>query len=98
MVIKGAGIFPTVDRNKGNLRLLRSQFGTGWLLDGTHPKVTSPGACLNKAHYISLAMMESRSWTKGALGQHLLGMGGGGPPEALGDLMQGTQGSLGLWR
>ena len=37
--IQSAAIFPTVRATRGNLRLLRSQFGSGLLLDGAHPAV-----------------------------------------------------------
>ena len=44
--IQAVAIFPTVKDMRGNLRLLRSEFGSGLLLDGAHPKVKPVGGLL----------------------------------------------------
>ena len=41
--INVASLHPTVVDLAGNLRLLKSRFGKGWVLDGTHPSIETKG-------------------------------------------------------
>ena len=47
--INFASLHPTVVDIQGDLRLLRSRFGEGWVLDGRHPlvKTKSKGATMS---------------------------------------------------
>ena len=48
MGIHMAGLHPMPQAVCGNLRLLKSYFGTGWLLDGSHPAIQAPGFYLSE--------------------------------------------------
>ena len=66
--IQSAAIFPTVRATRGNLRLLHSQFGSGLLLDGAHPKVKPAGGALTKeALNITKAAVREKSKYEGLI-------------------------------
>ena len=62
--INQAPLHPTGGEHPvGNLHLLKSRFGTGWLLDGSHPEIKSRAVKLNKAvHLLKTCSLGSRVW------------------------------------
>ena len=62
--INQAALHSTSGENPvGNLRLLKSRFGSGWLLDGSHPKIKSSAIKLNKAvHLLKTCSLGPRVW------------------------------------
>ena len=49
----------------GNLRLLKSRFGSGWLLDGSHPKIKAGAVKLNKTvHLLKTCNLGPHVWSE----------------------------------
>ena len=59
-----AAFHPTGGENPvGNLRLLKSRFGSGWLLDGSHPRIKAGTVKLNKAvHLLKTCSLGPHVW------------------------------------
>ena len=54
-----AEIFPVVQATKGNLRLLKYQFGSGFLVDSVHPEIMPTGGRMDKeAFHIARCKLE----------------------------------------
>ena len=59
-----AEIFPVLQATNGNLRLLKSQFGSGFLVDGAHPEVKPTGRGMDKEAYHIVGSRSSLSFSE----------------------------------